>query len=100
MTLRQLPHLTRLLNRKSPRPITPLQILKPINRNATRARRKLQQSTLLLSIPAPNAPPEVLDDFVVLRVAAVVGMLLPVVDVDVCDTADQQLEFAFVEDVD
>jgi len=27
-------------------------------------------------------------------------MLLPIVDVDVCDTADEELEFALVEDVD
>jgi hypothetical protein len=41
-----------------------------------------------------------LDDFVVLRVAAVVGVLLPVVHVDVGDTADEKLELALVEDVD
>jgi hypothetical protein len=100
MTLRQLIRLPRLLNRKPARSITPLQILKPIHRNPRRARRKLQETGLLLGVPATDALPEVLYDFVVLRVAAVVGVLLPVVDVDVGDAADEQLEFALVEDVD
>lgn len=100
MTLRQLIRLTRLLNRKPSRSITSLQILESIHRNPRRARRKLQQARLLLRIPATNALPEVLDDFVVFSVAAVIGMFLPVVDVDVGDTTDQELEFALVEDVD
>jgi hypothetical protein len=41
-----------------------------------------------------------LNDLVVFSVAAVVGVLFPVLDVDVGDTADEQLEFALVEDVD
>jgi hypothetical protein len=41
-----------------------------------------------------------LDHLVVLRVPAVVGVLLPVLDVDVGDAADEELELALVEDVD
>lgn len=43
--------------------------------------------------------PEILYDRVEFGVASVVGMLLPVLDVDVGDTADQKLEFTLVEDV-
>jgi hypothetical protein len=100
MTLRQRPHLACLLNRKPPGPITALQILKPIHGNPTRPRRKLQESALLLGIPGADHLPKVLNDLVLFLVAAVVGMLLPVVDVDVGDAADEELEFAFVKDVD
>jgi hypothetical protein len=44
--------------------------------------------------------PEVLDHLVRLRVTSVVGMLLPVVDVDIGDTANQKLQLALVEDID
>lgn len=100
MTLRQRPHLPSLLDRKPPRPITALQILKPINGDPTRPRGKLEQSTLLLRIPGADHLPEILDHLILFLVAAVVGMLLPVVDVDVGDAADQQLKLALVEHVD
>ena len=99
MTLRQLPRLSRLLNRKPPGSIGALQILKPIDRNSRSSRRELQQSALLLGVPAANALPEVLDDLVVLGVPSVIGVLLPVLDVDVGDTTDEEFEFALVEDV-
>jgi hypothetical protein len=44
--------------------------------------------------------PEVDNDLVVLRVSAVVGVLLPVVDVDIGNTANEELEFALVENID
>jgi hypothetical protein len=44
--------------------------------------------------------PEVDNDLVVLGVSAVVGVLLPVIDVDIGDTSNQELEFSFVENVD
>lgn len=88
MGLRKRINIPRLLNRKPSRPITSLQILKPIDRNTRSTRSKLQQSRLLLRIPSPNNLPEVLDDFVLLLVAAVVGMLLPVFNVDVGNTAN------------
>lgn len=100
MTLGQRTHLARLLNGKPPRPITALQILEPIDRDTTRPRRELQQPRLLLGIPRPNHLPEVLDDVVLFLVAAVVGVFLPVVDVDVGYATDQEFEFALVEDVD
>ena len=100
MTLRQRRISPGLFNREPSRPITPLQILESIHRNPTRARGELQQPALLLGVPAADDLPEILDDLVRLRVAAIIGMLLPVLNVDVCDTADQELEFALVEDVD
>ena len=100
MTLRQRRDLPSLLDRKSSRPIRALQILKAINRDATGARRELQESGLLLGVPGADDLPEILDHLVLFLVAAVVGVFLPVVDVDIRDTADQELELAFVEDVD
>lgn len=44
--------------------------------------------------------PEVLNDFVVLSVAAIVGMLLPIIDINIRDTTNQQLQFSFIENVD
>lgn len=44
--------------------------------------------------------PEVDDNLVGFRVPSVVGMLLPVLDVDIGDTANKELQFALVEDVD
>jgi hypothetical protein len=100
MTLWQLIRLTRLLNCKSSRPITSLQILEAINRDTRSTCCKLQETRFLLGVPAANALPEVLDDFVVFSVATVIRVFLPVVHVDVGDTADEELEFALVEHVD
>lgn len=99
MTLRQLPRLTSLLNSKPPRSITALQILEAIDWNPRSTGRKLQQPGLLFSIPTPNTFPEILDDFVVFSVSAVVSVLLPVINVDICNSTDQELEFTFVEDI-
>lgn len=44
--------------------------------------------------------PEVLHDRVALGVATIVGVLLPVVDINVCYATDEQLELTLVEDVD
>lgn len=44
--------------------------------------------------------PEVLNDFVGLGVASVIGVLLPVVNIDISNTANQKLKFPLIEDVD
>lgn len=44
--------------------------------------------------------PEVLDYGILLFVAAVVGVLHPVIDIDLAYTADEQLQLSLVEDVD
>ena len=100
MTLRQRVDLARLLDGKPPRSITALQILEPVHRDPTRSGGKLQQSALLLGIPGPDHLPEILDHLVLLLVAAVIGVFLPVVDIDVSDAADQEFELALIEDVD
>lgn len=112
----QLRRLARLLNGKPPRPIAPLQILETIDRDTRGARRELEEAGLLLRIPAtdallivslhsqsgnmPTYLPKVLDDLVVLGVPAVISVLLPVIDVNIRNTANQELEFALVEHVD
>ena len=44
--------------------------------------------------------PEVLYHGIAFGVTAVVGVLLPVVDIDICDTANEQLKLTLIEDVD
>ena len=44
--------------------------------------------------------PEVDNDLVVLSVTAVIGVLLPVIDIDISNTTDQELEFSLIENVD
>lgn len=44
--------------------------------------------------------PEIDNDLVRLGIASIIGMLLPVVNVNIGDTADEQLQFSFVKDVD
>lgn len=43
--------------------------------------------------------PEILNDNIILRVSTVISVLLPVIDIDVGNTADEQLEFTLVEDI-
>jgi hypothetical protein len=99
MRLWQLIRLARLFNRKPSRPIATLQVLEAVDGDTRGTRGKLQQAGFLLRVPTPDALPEVLDHFVVLRVAAVVGVLLPVLDVNLGDTADEELELALVKHV-
>jgi hypothetical protein len=44
--------------------------------------------------------PEVLYHGIAFGITAVVGVLLPVIDIDICDTTNEQLELALVEDID
>lgn len=90
----------RLFDREPSRPVRPLQILEPVDRDSRGTRRELQQPRLLLRIPGAHDLPEVLDHLVLLLVPAVVRVLLPVVHVDVRDTSDQQLEFPLVKHID
>jgi hypothetical protein len=54
----------------------------------------------LLGVPAADTLPEVLDHLVVFRVSTVVGVLLPVFNVNIGNTTNEQFEFALVENVD
>jgi hypothetical protein len=53
----------------------------------------------LLSVPTANALPEVLDNLVVLGVATVIGVLLPVIDIDISNTTDEQFQLTFIKNV-
>jgi hypothetical protein len=97
VTLGQHAHLPCLLNSKSSWPITTLQILEAVDRDPRSSRGELQQSRLLLGIPGTNTLPEVLDDLIVLCVTTIVGVLLPVVDINVSDTTDKELKLALIE---
>jgi hypothetical protein len=99
MRLWQLVGLTSLFNRKPPRSVATLQILETIDRNTRSTRGELQQTRLLLGIPAADTLPEVLDDLIVFGVTAVVGVFLPVFNVDIGDTTDKKFEFTLVENV-
>lgn len=98
MTLRQLINLTRLLNSKSPRSVTSLQVLETIDRDSTCSRGKLQQSRLLFRIPRSHTFPEIHNHLVRLRVSAVIGVFLPVINIDIGDTTNEEFELSFVED--
>ena len=91
---------SRFFNGESSWPVTSLKIFETVDRNARCSSSKLEQSRLLLGIPAANAGPEVPNDLVLLCIAPVVGMLLPIFDVDIGDTPYQKLQFTLIEDVD
>lgn len=74
VTLGQLADLARLLDRKAPRAIRPLEVLEAVDRNARRAGRELEEARLLLSRPGGDALPEPADDLVPRRVAALAGV--------------------------
>jgi hypothetical protein len=100
VTLRQLANFTALLDGEPSGTITSLEVFETIDWNSGRARGKLQQARLLLRVPTPNALPKVLNHFVVLSVSAVVGMLLPILDINVCNASNQQLKLALIKNVD
>lgn len=90
MTLGQRIGLTRLLNGESSRAITALQILEAIDRNSAGSGCELQEPTLLLGIPSADDLPKVLNDFILLFIASIIGMFLPVIDINISDTTNEQ----------
>lgn len=44
--------------------------------------------------------PEVLNHSIILCVTSIIGVFLPVINVDVCYASDEQLQFALIEDID
>ena len=120
--LGQLSWITRLLDCESPGPIATLQILESVDGNSGCASCELQQPRLLLSIPSADNLhfvsdkildkiafhwvgsntyiPEVNNDIIILSVTPVIGVLLPVIDIDISNTTDQQLKLPLVKDVD
>ena len=100
MTLRQRRDLSSFLNRKTSRAITTLQVLESIHGDSACACRKLQESAFLFSIPGANDLPEILNYLILLLVAPVVGVLLPIIHVDIRNATDKQFEFPLIENVD
>lgn len=100
MRLGKLALLSTLLDRESSRAIRALQVFEAVDRDTRCTSGKLQKSALLLCIPATNALPEVLHNGVILRVSAVVSVLLPVVDINVCYTTDEEFQLTLIEDID
>ena len=43
--------------------------------------------------------PKIHDDLVALGVAAVISMFLPIININIGNTANEEFEFAFIEDV-
>ena len=108
---------TWFLNREPSGTVTPLQILKTVDRYTRGAGCELQQSGLLLRVPTTYAlwnkisnilgvkefitySPKVPNDLILLGVPSVVCMLLPVFNINVCDASNEQFQFTFIEDVD
>lgn len=100
MRLWQGSRITRLLNGEPSRSVRALQIFKPVDRNTRRSSGKLKKTRLLFGVPAADDLPEVLDNLVLLLVTTVVGVLLPVVHVNIGDTTNEQLQFTLIENID
>jgi len=99
MTLWQGIDFAGLLDRESSGTVTPLQVFESIDGNSRCARGKLQEPALLLGIPRSDGLPEVLDDFILLLITAIVCMFLPVIDINICNAADEELQFSFVKHI-
>jgi hypothetical protein len=99
MTLRKCIDLTSLLDGETSRSIATLQILETIDRNTGSSCGKLKETTLLFSVPCADNFPEVLNDLVLFLIATIVGVFLPVVDIDISNTANKQFKLTFIENV-
>lgn len=100
MRLGKLAFFSALFNCESSWTIRALQVFEAVDRDTRCTSGKLQKSALLLCVPTANALPEVLHDWVILGVSAVVSVLLPVVDINVCYTTDEEFQLTLIEDVD
>lgn len=74
-----------------------LELFKAVERYFTCARDELQQLGQLLLVEGSNRAPEPLDLLTGWRVVVVLGVVLPVVHIDVWQTRDEELELLFVE---
>src|ERR1700722_17036785 len=98
MTLGKSINFACLLDRKPSRTVASLKILEAIDRDSASACRELEESGLLLRIPSADDFPEILNDLILFLISSVVGMLLPVVYINIGNATNQKLKFAFVED--
>lgn len=81
--------------------VASIEFLEAIHRHARSARDKLQETRTHLVIEGQNDTPEPLHSNVICMVVALVQcVLLPILDVDVLDSAHKQFQFVLVEDLD
>lgn len=92
--------LSRLLNREPSWTITSLKILESVDRDSRSSSGELQKSRLLFAVPTADCLPEELDNLIRLSISSVVGVLLPILNINFGNTADQQLQLSLVKDVD
>lgn len=78
----------RLLNSESPGSVASLKVLESVNGDTGRSRGKLKKSRLLFRIPCADDLPEVLDNFILLLVSTIVGVLLPIINIDISNTTN------------
>lgn len=77
-----------------------LQLLEAVQRHFARARDKLQQLRALLLVEAPHGSPEPLNLWRTRRVVVILGVVLPIVHIDLRHTRDEEFEFLFGKDRD
>ena len=99
MTLGQCVYLSSLLDGEPSRSITSLQIFEPVDWNSTGSSGKLQQPRFLFGVPCSNNLPEVLDDLILFLVSTIIGMLFPIINIDVCYTTNEEFKFSFIKNV-
>lgn len=99
MRLGQCTRIARLFNRKPSGAIRALKILETIDRNTRGTGGELKETRLLLCIPGADDLPEVLDNIILFLVATVVRVLLPVFHINIGNTTNKQLQFAFIKHV-
>jgi len=88
------------MNVEPAKAIHAFELLEPIKRHFARAGHKLQQLGFFLLVEAADCAPEPLHLRREGRVVVVLGVVLPVVHVNVRQTRDEQFQFLLVEDGD
>ena len=81
-------------------PIHTLKLLEAVERDLGGTGNELQELGLLFLVEAANCAPEPLDLRRSLLVVVVIGVALPVVDINVRQTRDEELEFLLVKNGD
>lgn len=88
------------MNVESADTIHALQFLEAVQRHLGCARDELEKLGEFLLVEGPDSAPEPLDLRGAGRVVVVLGVGLPVVDVDIRQTGNEKFELLFIEDCD
>ena len=81
-------------------PIHTLKLLEAVERDLGGTGNELQELGLLFLVEAANCAPEPLDLRRSLLVVVVIGVALPVVNINVRQTRDEKFKFLLIEDCD